>query len=137
MPLLLFATSASAWEFTPGTPCILTQESPELTVTLTHDPTAPLYSITITRPEGLPQSPTFGLAFDGPAPLTIGTDRHRYHVDGTQVSVEDTGFGNVLNGMQFNHTMRALFGEAEISIPLEGAADPVEAFRACAPAAAV
>ena len=51
--------------------------------------------------------------------------------DGRALTVVDTGFGNVLDGLQYNHTAYAIAGDLEIPFPLEGAAEPVAAFRAC------
>lgn len=129
--LLPLATAAPAWEFTPGLPCRLSHATPQARVELTYDPTAPLYSITITRPVPWPDAPAFGLRFDGPRGLTIGTTRHRLSEGGRSLTVTDTGFGNVLDGLQYNHTATALSGETALSFPLAGAAGPVAAFRAC------
>jgi hypothetical protein len=51
--------------------------------------------------------------------------------------VTDSGFGNVLDGLQFNDTATAVTGAAELRIPLEGAAPAVEDFRACTKAPSV
>lgn len=128
---VLIALPAHAWEFTPGLPCLLTHETAAARVKLTHDPTQPLYTITITRNEPWPDVPVFSMRFDGPRPIGIGTGRHRLHEGGTVLTVIDTGFGNVLDGLQFNHTAYAFAGGVEVSFPLEGAAVPVAAFRAC------
>jgi len=130
--LALAATApAHAWEFTPGLPCLLTHSAPSAEVELTHDPTAPRYTISITAPVPWPQSPVFALRFDGPATRQIGTDRHTLSADGRTLTVADTGFGNVLDGLALNEVMTALIGDAAISVPLAGAAGPVAAFRAC------
>ncbi|WP_299872937.1 hypothetical protein [uncultured Sulfitobacter sp.] len=125
------ATQATAWEFTPGMPCVLTHQSGDVAVTLTYDPVTPLYSISLKQTEGFPAAPTFGLRFDGDLPIAIGTDRHQFTDDRRRVTVEDSGFGNVLNGLQFNKLMTAFVGAQVISVPLNGAAEPVAAFRAC------
>lgn len=128
---LALATPAAAWEFTPGQPCLLTHQSGDVAVTLTYDPAAPLYTISLMQSEGFPVAPTFGLRFDGDLPLAIGTDRHQFTENRRRLTVEDSGFGNVLNGLQFNRLMTAFIGAQVISIPLNGAAEPVAAFRAC------
>ena len=70
---------------------------------------------------------------DGPAGLVISTDRHRLSADGRAVTVEDKGFGNVLNGLQFNGMAHAMLGDQVVSFPLSGAHDPVQEFRECKP----
>ena len=134
IPILL-ATPAQAWDFTPGQPCRLSHTTAQAQVELTYDPTGPLYSITITRPEPWPDAPTFGMRFDGPQGRTLGTDRHTLSPDGLAITAMDKGFGNVLDGLQFNHTATAFAGDIAVSIPLDGASDPVAAFRACEGAA--
>lgn len=125
------ATQATAWEFTPGAPCLLTHATPAVEVTLTYDPTTPLYSISFKQAHSFPTGAVFGLRFNGALPLAIGTDRQRLSEDNTRLTVEDSGFGNVLNGLQFNDMMVATIGAQLIAVPLAGATDPVAAFRAC------
>lgn len=131
--VLVLATPAHAWDFTPGTPCLLTHESAQAQIMLTHDPAQPLYTIAITRPEPWGDVPVFQMRFDGRQGRMIGTDRHRLSADGLTLTVTDSGFGNVLDGLQFNETAHAIAGDDIISVPLDGAAEPVAAFRACAP----
>ncbi len=131
--MTLLAAPAQAWEFTPGLPCVLTHETAEAEIELTYDPTQPLYSVTIRQNNPLPAGDTFAMRFEGPAGLTISTTRHVLSRDGRAVTVVDTGFGNVLNGLQFNTTASALIGDRVISFPLAGAAEPVAAFRVCLP----
>lgn len=129
--LTLASAPGFAWEFTPGTPCILTHETPELRVELTYDPTAPLYTISLTRADAFRPAGIFSLQFNGAAPLSISTDRHAFRDAGRTVTVADVGFGNVLNGLQFNTTATAVVGDLSVSIQLAGASKPVAAFRAC------
>ncbi len=129
--LLLLSTSAQAWTFTPGTVCQLDHAEADLSVRLTYDPSAPLYTISISRPAPLPVTPTFSIRFDGPVPIQIGTVRHAYSGSNKTLTVSDSGFGNVLNGLQFNTSMTALIGEETLTVSLEGAAEPTKAFRAC------
>ena len=131
LALLLLPTPALGWEFTPGLPCRLTHESPDARVELTHDPMAPLYTITITRDAPWPEAPAFAMRFDGPAALSIGTDRHVLSQDGRALTVTDRGFGNVLDGLQYNTTAWAIAGDVAVPFALDGAAAPVAAFRAC------
>lgn len=134
---LLFAAAtlashpANAWEFTPGTPCVLTNTTADVDITLSYDPTKPLYSISLKLSRPFPTAPVFGLQFTGALPVAIGTDRHYFSENRTRVTVEDSGFGNVLNGLQFNDMMTALVGAELIAVSLQGAAAPTEAFRAC------
>ena len=130
--LLLFATPATAWEFTPIPVCTIAEDTPDVSIRVTFDPAlAEPYTISLTRPAPWPETVAFGLRFDGPAALTIGTSRHRLSPDGRTLSVSDTGFGNVLDGMALNHTATALAGEAEVPFDLAGARPAVDAFRAC------
>ncbi len=128
---LLFVSPAYAWDFIPDMPCKLQHESAQGDVLLTYDPTLPLYSITITRPTPWPDAPSFAMRFDGPQGRVIGTDRHQLSDDLRSLTVTDRGFGNVLDGLQFNHTATAQSGDAAVSFPLDGASEPVAAFRAC------
>jgi hypothetical protein len=86
----------------------------------------------IARPLPWPGSPAFGIRFEGARTLAIGTDRHRLSDDGRTLTVTDTGFGNVLDGLEFNATATATAGGVSVALDLTGAADPVRAFRACA-----
>jgi hypothetical protein len=129
--LLIVATPATAWEFTPGLPCVLTHETAQAEITLTYDPRVPLYTVTVRQAAPLPDAPVFSMRFDGPSGLTISTDRHGLSGDRRAVTVADSGFGNVLNGLQFNEMATALLGDAALSFPLAGAEEPVAAFRLC------
>ena len=132
LPLLCLSTPAAAWEFTPGLPCLLTHSEANVAVELTHDPTQPLFTITLTQATPWPQADVFSLRFEGAAGLTISTNRHQLSKDGRSLTVTDTGFGNVLNGLAFNQRAVAVIGPVEIGVSLDGANAPTEAFRACA-----
>ena len=71
------------------------------------------------------------MQFSGPQPLSISTGQHQLSNGGRTVTVVDSGFGNVLNGLQFNQTATTILGDAQIVLPLADAADAVAAFRAC------
>ena len=133
--LILSALPAQAWEFTPGIPCLLTHETADVSVELTYDPGVPRYTISLSRPQGFAPAAVFSITFIGPFPLGISTDRHQLSADGSTLTVEDRGFGNVLNGLQFNHTAVATLGTTRIEISLQDAAGPVAAFRDCRPQA--
>lgn len=129
--LLVSALPVQAWEFTPGTPCLLTHETPEVSVELTYDPTVPLYSISLTRPGAFAPAPIFSMQFQGRTPIGISTAEHQLSNGGRTLTVVDSGFGNVLNGLQFNDRVTATLGNQNVTIPLAGAAEPVAAFRKC------
>jgi hypothetical protein len=130
--LLLLAAPAQAWDFTPIPVCTIAEDTPTLSIRVTFDPAQPEpYAISLTRPDPWPVTESFGLRFDGPQAMTIGTARHRVSEDGRTLTVSDTGFDNVLNGLALNATATALAGGAEVPFDLTGAAAAVEAFRAC------
>ncbi|NNE53193.1 MAG: hypothetical protein HKN30_12435 [Sulfitobacter sp.] len=129
----MLSPSAYAWEFTPGAPCKLSHSGPDATVELTYDPTLPLYTIAIMPKKPFEPAPVFAVIFEGPRGLTISTNRHQLSDGGRKLTVNDTGFGNVLNGLQFNRTATAELGQRRLSFPLDNAAPAVAAFRECAP----
>ena len=129
---LLLATPAHAWEFTATPVCTLTHATEEAQITLTYDPALPEYSIALTLTgASWPDAPTFAMQFLGPRALSIGTGQHIVSDDETTLTVKDRGFGNVLDGLQYNATALALSGDRALAIPLDDAADPVAAFRRC------
>jgi hypothetical protein len=132
LPALLLATPLHAWEAVPGPVCTLTHEAPDAAVRLTYDPRVPEYAITITR-RAAPwaEGDVFALRFDGPRSNMISTDRQVLSDGGMSLTVTDRGFGNVLDGLQFNDTATALIGEDAVSLSLDGAAPAVQAFRDC------
>lgn len=133
----LLASPGAAWEFTPGLPCLLTHETAAVQIELTYDPTQPIYTLSLTRKQPWPDAPVFSMRFDGPNPISIATDRQTFNADRRTLTVTDSGFGNVLNGLQFNEASTATLGDIAIKIPLSGAARPVAAFRQCRPSAGV
>ena len=130
--LIFLASPASAWEFTASPICTLNHTLPEAEVRVTYDPRVPVYAISLTRQSTpwLP-SPAFSIQFDGPRPLIISTDRHRLSDANTTLTVTDSGFGNVLDGIEFNATATARTASQSVIIPLHDADGPVAAFRAC------
>jgi hypothetical protein len=130
--LMFLASPAAAWEFTPVPVCTLTHEMADASVTVTYDPRQPeAYAIRIDRAAPWPVAPVFSIDFAGPRALAISTTRHRLSDDGTALTARDEGFGNVLDGLEFNTTATAILGEARVPFPLDGAARPVQDFRAC------
>lgn len=131
--LVAFAAAAPAWEARFGAVCTLTHEEPHVAVRLTYDPAVPEYTIQLTRRGAVwPGAPIFAMRFDGRRPNLISTHRQVISQAGATLTVTDRGFGNVLDGLQFNQTAHALNGAADVAIPLAGAAPEVAAFRACA-----
>jgi hypothetical protein len=129
---LLLASPAQSWDFTPTPICTILNDTPELQVRVTYDPSQPKpYSIALTRPDPWPVTETFGLRFNGPAAMTIGTDLHQLSNGDRTLSVTDTGFGNVLDGLAYNGTATALAGDMAVPFDLTGARPAVDAFRAC------
>ena len=128
--LLLVASPASAWEFSQEPICTLSHQNPSahITVTFEVNPSQYKLEITLNGPDWS-TAPSFGISFDGVQSLTIGTNRHV--IQGSSLSVVDSGFGNVLNGLEFNQTATAFTSNRSVSFNLEGAAEPVRKFRAC------
>ncbi len=130
--VLLSATPAAAWEASrEGPVCLLTQRTEEAEIIVSHDITKAVpYAIDLTVDGGWQDGPVFAIRFDGLGPRTITTDRHT--LVGDTLTVTDTGFGNVLDGIALNFVALATTGQTALVIPLEGAAPEVEAFKACA-----
>lgn len=126
-----------AWDHEIGPICTLWHDMPSASIRLTYDPAAPLYTLQVTRAGAWPDSPWFAMRFDGPAPNVISTNRHAVTEAGRVLSVADRGFGNVLDGLQFNDVAYAVTEGEFAAFPLEGAAPHVQAFRDCAPPAGV
>jgi hypothetical protein len=125
-------TAARAWEAgVDGGLCTLSHSEDGVSVRLTFDPSVPLYTITLTAIDPWPVAPGFAMQFDGARPLTIRTNRHVLSPDRQSLSVSDRGFGNVLDGLQFNDTAQGSSGPASIAVSLVGAAPEVAAFRTC------
>ncbi|MFN5999223.1 MAG: excinuclease ABC subunit B [Paracoccaceae bacterium] len=128
----LLATSAQAWDFSPTPVCTILNDTPTLSIRVTYDPgEAQPYAITLTRPDPWPVTDSFGLRFEGPMAITIGTSRHQLSPDGRTLTVSDSGFGNVLDGLALNSIAAAMAGEMLVPFDLTGARPAVEAFRAC------
>ncbi len=125
--LSLLAAPVAAWQFSAQPICRL-DHAGETSVAITYD--GSLYAITLTRPEGWPRGSLFTMAFQPIGPV-ISTRRHR--IVGNALTVTDRGFGNVLNGVEFNAVAIATVGETSVTIDLSEAAPEVQAFRACSP----
>ena len=123
------ATPALAWEFTPTPICTLTHTEASANVELIYDHSTALYTISITAPQGWPSAPAFSIRFDGPRASTISTTLHQ--IAGDTISVSDSGFGNVLDGLEFNNSATAFTDTTSATVSLDGAAGPVARFRVC------
>ena len=122
----------AAWEVTVGAVCTLSHATETAEIVLTHDPSVPQYTVTVTRAgPPWPEAARFAMRFEGGRPNVIRTDRHVLHGDGASLTVTDSGFGNVLDGLQYNDTAIALSGDTTEAFALDGAAGPVATFRAC------
>lgn len=130
--LLLLSSPAHAWDFTPTPICTLTHAEAGTDVAVTYDHSTQLYAIAVTSALGWPSAPAFSIRFDGPRPNVISTTRHQ--TAGNTLTVTDAGFGNVLDGLEFNQTATAFTATAAATVSLDGAAAPVARFRACATA---
>ena len=132
--LFLFASPALAWEASSTGPvCLLSHDTGEALVQVSHDPrNAMAYSIHLKYAQSAwSDAPLFAIRFEGPGALTISTDRHRLIDQKAGLVVSDSGFGNVLRGLEANHTALAILGDQTMAIPLDGAAPEVAKFRAC------
>ncbi|SLN46442.1 hypothetical protein [Pseudooctadecabacter jejudonensis] len=135
-PLILIAamapTMGQAWSFSPDPICTLTHQADAAEIAITYDDSLPEYALFITLRQGeWPASASFEMTFQGGIPVTIGTTRHVISADGATLSVRDRGFGNVLDGIEFNAGLAALAGGARVTADTRDAAEAVQAFRAC------
>ena len=130
--LCLLAPAAHAWEagIVDGL-CVLDHQEAASSGRVSYDPAQALYSIALTRDAPWDGGTTFSIRFDGAAGQTISTTRHQVDLQGRRLMVEDTGFGNVLNGLALNDTATATLGAQTMTVSLAGAAPEVDAFRAC------
>lgn len=130
--LLTAPLSAAAWEFSPVPICTLFHQDADVAVMVTYDPATGEYAIQLSREGGWPDAAVFSMRFEGQRGLTISTTRHVIEAEDTRtLTVRDRGFGNVLNGLNFNQRAVAVLGDLEVHVSLDGAAPAVEEFRAC------
>ncbi|MBL4628189.1 MAG: hypothetical protein JKY00_09155 [Roseicyclus sp.] len=100
-------------------------------IRLTFDPSLPLHTITLAGPAPWPAPPTFEIWFEGVQSNFTHPNRHVVSPDRRRLNVSDRGFGNLLDGLQFNHTTTAISAEITLMVSLGRAASAVAAFRAC------
>jgi hypothetical protein len=130
--ILITPLPAMAWQAgRMGTICTLSDTAGD--VILTHDPSGPVYTITVRRSDPWPAAAIFGITFLGQDGLTITTDRHVLSDDGRAITVTDRGFGNLLAGMRGNDTATLFAGPVSKTVSLAGAAPAVAEFEACTP----
>ncbi len=130
--LILLASPAAAWEFRATPICTLAETGDAGNLTVTYDASLPEYTITITLPDATwPDAPAFAMGFAGDRPINIQTDRHSRSADGRSLTVKDTGFGNVLNGLEFNMRVYASSGDMTIGFDLTGITPAIRDFRNC------
>lgn len=126
------AAPAAAWEFSPSPICTLTHTSDDIAMTVTYDPAITEYTITVTLDgDTWGNDLIFGMAFVGERPISIQTDRHILSTDRKSLTVKDRGFGNVLNGLEFNDRAYAILGEQAVGVPLDEIGPAMTAFRNC------
>lgn len=125
------AWPALAWDFTPRPICTVTHETDSVAVRITFDSRTGLYAMDLTRSDAWQPAPSFAIRFDGPMPRTIVTDRQTYSEDGRTLTVTDTGFGNVLSGIEFSQMAVVMLGPFLDTLPTIGAAPSIQKFRAC------
>ncbi len=112
--------------------CVLRHEADAVDVVVTYDPRIPEYAIELTLTDGVwPAAPVFAIVFEGGWPITIQTDRHVVDDGGRRLTVRDSGFGNVLDGIGQNSVATAMVPGLAVAVPLDGAAGPLAAFRQC------
>lgn len=128
----LLVAEAHAWMFEPDPICTVRHQSDDLVFQMTYD--GAIYRLELTHPDGWPAADVFSLQFAPQGPF-ISTTQHV--INGNSLMVADTGFGNVLNGLQDNLIAIAILGATQRRFDLSGAAPVIAAFRACAPAGAL
>ena len=130
---LLAAAPASAWEFNSAPVCMIWHQTETSKIMVSYDVSAPKpYALDVVLKSGRwPDTSPFSVTFEGANSFTISTDRHLVSEDAKTVTASDTGFGNVLKGLENNATASPKLGTQGVTFPLEGAAEVVQKFRDC------
>jgi hypothetical protein len=132
LALALLPLPAAAWEFSPDPMCTLTHQAEDAEIAITYDSAVPQYTLFITLRSGeWPDAAGFQMIFGGGRDVTIGTTLHSLSADSATLTVRDSGFGNVLDGLEFNDTVVSTSGATTVIADLSDAAPAVQAFRAC------
>ena len=129
--LLFLSSPVAAWEFSATPICQVTHQARYVSIDMTYDHRTGLYALSLTRKAPWPADPIFSIHFDGPMKLTISTDRQVLSEDRLTLTAADTGFGNVLNGLEFNQFATPQLGSVTTPFGLSGSAPSIQAFRAC------
>jgi len=128
----LLISPAAAWEFSASPICTLSDSSAAGEIIVTYDPAITEYTITIALPDGIwPDGRIFRMAFVNDRPINIQTDRFTLSPDRRSLSVTDRGFGNVLDGLEFNTRAYANLDDTTVGINLTGIGSAITAFRDC------
>lgn len=129
---LLLGSPALAWDFSPDPICRISEKQDLVEINLTFDHASGVYAIAFTKLEApWDQGQQFSIRFEGPRPKLIRTDRHVFSVDGYTLTARDTGFGNVLDGLQYNTLAALETGDERIFIQIHKSFPAMEAFRKC------
>ncbi|MEM7243261.1 MAG: excinuclease ABC subunit B [Pseudomonadota bacterium] len=132
LSLLFVSEFASAWTFSPDPICRVTEKQQLIEIDLTYDHATEIYAIAFTKTEApWAQSQEFSIRFEGPRPKLIRTNRHQFSADGFTLTASDTGFGNVLDGLQYNTLAALQTGDERIFIQIHKSFPAIEAFRKC------
>lgn len=130
--LAILPFPATAWEFSPTPICTLSHQNADAEFTVTFDASLPEYALSIRLATGIwDTSPVFQLSFLGANSLQIGTIEHSFSADSTTLFVRDSGFGNVLDGLEFNDAAIASAAPKSVSFDLTNADPAIQAFREC------
>lgn len=129
--LIFLASPVAAWEFRAEPLCTVSHETGDIALEMTFDSGTGTYRIALTTAAPWPPGAIFGIRFDGPFAMTITSDRQLIEDGGRTVAVTDTGFGNVLNGLEFNEMATPFLGGQGVAIPLAGAGPAIRSFREC------
>ena len=130
--LALLPLPAAAWEFSPDPICTLSHQTDEASYEITYDQSIPEYALRIQLTGNTwDPAPSFHMSFAGGVPVDIATANHLLSDNRTTLTVRDRGFGNVLNGLEFNTVAVSLSGEVVTMASTQDAAPAVRAFRAC------
>lgn len=133
-------TPAVAWEaYRDGPVCLLEHTSETGHILVSHDPRNPQpYAIQLRQTDSSwTGGPVFAIQFDGPGRSLITTQRHQVLDNGAELVVTDSGFENVLRGLEQNFVALATLGGQAMVLPLDGAAPEVARFRTCSLGAGV
>ena len=132
LALALLPFPALAWEFSPDPMCTLIHQAEDAEIAITYDSALPQYTLFITLRSGeWPNAAGFQMFFGGRRDVTIGTTRHSLSTASATLTVLDSGFGNVLDGLEFNDTVVSTSGATTVIADLSNAAPAVQAFRDC------